>query len=249
MTRARALKQLIRDRAAKTGERYTTARRHILKAVPLARSSELGATSLTAATTCRAAPSTKGGLSDAKSIEKTGHGLAHWFDVLDRFGGVAKGHTALARHLYDEHGVPGWYCQGITVAYERARGVRAQNQRCDGAFEVSVSKVMTATTAQRDQGHHRRADAKAMDRRRRSGARHGVDVRRHRQIIEGLCGPARRPGPLPIQVGRHHRAVLPAAQARQQDVACRPAHQAGGRPGRRGAAPSGRPPSGRSRES
>ncbi|MDO8678523.1 MAG: hypothetical protein Q7R30_08170 [Acidobacteriota bacterium] len=34
MTRARALKQLIRDRAAKTGERYTTARRHILKAVP-----------------------------------------------------------------------------------------------------------------------------------------------------------------------------------------------------------------------
>ena len=67
--------------------------------------------------------------------------------MLDRFGGATKGHTALARHLYDEHGVPGWYCQGITVAYERARGARAQNQRCDGAFEVSVSKVMTATTA------------------------------------------------------------------------------------------------------
>ena len=31
MTRARALKQVIRARAAKTGERYTTARRHILK--------------------------------------------------------------------------------------------------------------------------------------------------------------------------------------------------------------------------
>ena len=30
MTRARALKQVIRERAAKTGERYTTARRHVL---------------------------------------------------------------------------------------------------------------------------------------------------------------------------------------------------------------------------
>ena len=31
MTRARALKQVIRARAAKTGERYTTARRHTLR--------------------------------------------------------------------------------------------------------------------------------------------------------------------------------------------------------------------------
>jgi hypothetical protein len=141
MTRARALKQLIRDRAAKTGERYTTARRHILKAVP---------PRAQAAPPVRPAKpaSTKGGLSDAKAIEKTGHDLAHWFAVLDRFDAVAKGHTAAARHLYDEHGVDGWYAQGITVAYERARGVRAQNQRCDGAFEVSVSKVMTATSAQ-----------------------------------------------------------------------------------------------------
>lgn len=30
MTRARALKEVIRARAAKTGERYTTARRHVL---------------------------------------------------------------------------------------------------------------------------------------------------------------------------------------------------------------------------
>jgi hypothetical protein len=67
--------------------------------------------------------------------------------VLDRLGGPEKGHTALARHLYDHHSVPGWYCQGITVAYERARGVRAVNQRCDGEYEVSVSKVVNATTA------------------------------------------------------------------------------------------------------
>ena len=67
--------------------------------------------------------------------------------MLDRFGGPEKGHTALARHLYEEHAVPGWHSQGITVAYERARGVRGVNQRCDGEYEVSVSKVVNASAA------------------------------------------------------------------------------------------------------
>jgi hypothetical protein len=144
MTRARALKQIIRDRAAKTGERYTTARRQVLKA--------LDRPSIAIVPKPKPAPpvtvvSTKGGMSDAKAREKTGHGIDHWFEVLDRFGAVEKGHTAAANHLYEAHKVDGWYAQGITVAYERARGVRAMNQRCDGAFEVSVSKVMTAKTA------------------------------------------------------------------------------------------------------
>jgi len=137
MTRARALKTIIRARAAKTGERYTTARRHVLKELALRPAP---------AAAPPASPS-KGGLSDAKTREKTGHGLDHWFAVLDRFGGPGKGHTALARHLYDDHGVPGWHSQGITVAYERARGVRNVNQRCDGEYEVSVSKTVHATTA------------------------------------------------------------------------------------------------------
>lgn len=149
MTRARALKAVIRARAAKTGERYTTARRHVLK--DLVPRPELvaspGAKPAAAPDVAPPAATTKGGLSDAKSREKTGHGLDHWFDVLDRFAGVEKGHTASARHLYDDHSVPGWYAQGITVAYERARGVRAVNQRCDGEYEVSVSKVAVTTTA------------------------------------------------------------------------------------------------------
>jgi hypothetical protein len=140
MTRARALKQIIRARAAKTGERYTAARRHVLAELRTA-PPEPRATATTPATSA----TTKGGLSDAKSREKTGRGLDHWFTVLDRFGGVEKGHTALARHLYDGHGVPGWYSQGITVAYERARGARAVNQRCDGEYEVSASKVVKGT--------------------------------------------------------------------------------------------------------
>src|SRR5688500_16342515 len=75
MTRARALKQLIRDRAAKTGERYTTARRHVLRVLPARAPVAPPAPPIRPAKPA----STKGGLSDAKAIEKTGHDLAHWF--------------------------------------------------------------------------------------------------------------------------------------------------------------------------
>ena len=148
MTRARALKAVIRARAVKTGERYTTARRHVLKelAPPAPIAPPAPAPSAPGARPARPAPAAKGTLSDARVREKTGHGLDHWFAVLDAFGGAAKGHTALARHLNADHAVPGWHAQGITVAYERARGVRGINQRCDGEYEVSVSKVVRATT-------------------------------------------------------------------------------------------------------
>ena len=145
MTRARALKQVIRARAAKTGERYTTARRHVLQ--ELNQPAPKPPTSAKA-TVGKQAVSTKGGMSDATSLKKTGHDLAHWFAVLDKFDAIKKGHTKAADHLHSEHGVPGWYCQGITVAYERDRGVRVMNQKCDGKFEVNVSKVMAATPAQ-----------------------------------------------------------------------------------------------------
>lgn len=136
MTRERALKRVIRDRAARTGERYTTARRHVLAS----------RAPTSSAPTAPRAPSdhSSSPVSDEKILEKTGHRLDYWFAQLDRFGAMDKGHTAIARHLYQDHAVPGWHAQGITVAYERARGLRAVNQRLDGAYEVSVSKVMAA---------------------------------------------------------------------------------------------------------
>ena len=141
MTRARALKQVIRARAAKTGERYTTARRHVLNSLQLVTPAEKPAAA-------PAVGATRAGLpSEQKFIAKTGHGFDHWFAVLDRFDAVKKGHTAAARHLYETHGVDGWYAQGITVAYERARGVRQVNQRGDGAYEVSVSKTLAGDAA------------------------------------------------------------------------------------------------------
>lgn len=139
MTEAKKLKQAIRARAAKTGESYTAARRQVLKA----RGKRPPA--LTAAPPAKP-PRTAGarpGLGEASVLAKTGHGYDHWFAVLDAFRAGEKGHTAAARHLRDDLGVPGWHSQGITVAYERARGLRAVNQAA-GGFQVAVSKMVPA---------------------------------------------------------------------------------------------------------
>jgi hypothetical protein len=93
-------------------------------------------------------PGSESPVTDANILKKTGHGLEHWFAVLDAFGAAAKGHTASARHLYEDHGVPGWHTQAITVAYERARGLRTTNQNYAGKFQVSVSRVMPASARQ-----------------------------------------------------------------------------------------------------
>jgi hypothetical protein len=147
MTRARALKEIIRIRAARTGERYTTARRHVLSSLQPRTPNPLTLTPrpVPVVRPLAKAAATRGAVSDEKSLEKTGYDLDHWFEVLDKFGAVEKGHTAAARLLYDVHKVPGWYAQGITVAYERVRGVRGVNQRCDGDYEVSASKVVSAS--------------------------------------------------------------------------------------------------------
>ncbi|MFN8062337.1 MAG: hypothetical protein U0Q12_24510 [Vicinamibacterales bacterium] len=155
MTRARSLKLDIRTRAAKTGERYTTARRHVLeardKASRAARAPMAPDTSGVPAPTTAAAANvvgrarTGGATSDAVARARTGFGLDHWFAVLDTFGATTKGHTDAAAHLRERHGIDGWYAQGITVAYERARGIRVPNQACDGRFQVSASKTMRTT--------------------------------------------------------------------------------------------------------
>jgi hypothetical protein len=135
MTRQKKLKKKVRSRAARSGESYTAARRQVIAARQKRRPAA-------------AAPVpnlTRGAVSAAKVLERTGHGLDHWFSVLDAFGARSQGHTAAARHLSEGHGVDGWYAQGITVAWERLRGVRALNQRVDGSYEVSVSKVVDAT--------------------------------------------------------------------------------------------------------
>ena len=135
MTRDHKLKKAIRARAQKTGESYAAARRQYLKPA-------------TAAPVAPPENKKAGGMTEASARRVTGHGLDHWFAVLDAFSpGGAKGHTAAARHVAHDHGVPGWHAQGITVAWERARGHRAMNQSCTGTFNVSVSRVVPAEVA------------------------------------------------------------------------------------------------------
>lgn len=149
MTRSRTFKSAVRARMSKTGERYTAARRHLLTPHADAGAEVPRNTLPGDKKPGRDVPGDNepgrgvlGGVSDAKVPERTGHNLAYWYDVLDRFGAVERGHTAAARHLREAHGVDAWYSQGITVSYERARGVRAVNQRADGGFEVSVTKLL-----------------------------------------------------------------------------------------------------------
>jgi len=165
MTQQKKLKKAVRARSEKTGESYTSARRQLLlardkktaaakpPAAPEPQSAPPASAApptprSSAAPAPRAAAPTRGATTDEATRKKTGHGLDHWFAVLDAFGAAAKGHTASAAHLYEAHGIPGWYAQGITVAYERARGLREMNQSCAGTFQVSVSKTVPVPVAE-----------------------------------------------------------------------------------------------------
>lgn len=173
MTRARTLKTTIRARMASTGERYTAARRHVIAASaprPAARPAPAYPGPMPTAT------------ANARLVTRSGHDFAHWFAVLEDFGARTKGHTASARHLHDAHGVPGWHAQEITVAWERATGLRAVNQRMDGAYEVSVSKVLPVDVP--------RAAAAVQASTARMAWTSALDAATRRALAGGLHGPA-----------------------------------------------------------
>jgi hypothetical protein len=177
MTQQKKLKKAIRARSRKTGESYTAARRHIVQPRPTP------AAAVSPRAGARAAkPRSHTG--EAGVIKKTGHGYDHWFAVLDAFGAAAKGHTASAAHLFNDHGVPGWHCQMVTVAYERERGLRAMNQSCAGDFQVNVSKVVPVSVAEV-------VDALRSARRRAQWLK-GADTALGRALEAALAGPKPR---------------------------------------------------------
>lgn len=125
MTEQRNLKRRVRERMAKTGERYTAARKHVV--------ADPGEPEPFVADP---------GLADATLVEKTGRSWAEWVSLLDAWGAREREHRDIARHLAQEHGVAGWWAQTITVGYERARGLRAPGQRRGGGFEVNVTRTV-----------------------------------------------------------------------------------------------------------
>ena len=171
MTRNKTTRAAVRVRMAKTGERYTTTRHHLLNAripadappavlappsddapasAPATRPPTDGVTIADAIADASSHPGPAAGdwvespdLSDAAIARGTGERWETWFARLDAWGAAAQSHAAIARHLTDAYGVGGWWAQSITVGYERARGRRRRHQHADG-FAISASKTIAA---------------------------------------------------------------------------------------------------------
>ncbi len=119
MTQQNSLKRRARIRMQKTGERYTTARAQIL-----------------------AAHEAETGVSDDAITKATGRGGEEWLEILDQWGALDRTHKEIATYLMQEHEVPGWWAQSVTVLFERARGLREVGQRADGTYYAGGSKTV-----------------------------------------------------------------------------------------------------------
>jgi hypothetical protein len=126
MTRQKTFKRRVRERMAKTGESYTAARRMLIANGdrPEAAGAEF-----------------EPPVAEERMVEATGRGWQAWFEILDDWNATGHNHTDIARWLMDEHDVPGWYSQSLTVGYEQARGLRAPGQRKDG-FAAGASRTV-----------------------------------------------------------------------------------------------------------
>jgi uncharacterized protein YndB with AHSA1/START domain len=72
---------------------------------------------------------------------RTGRNWQQWFSILDEAGAMKMSHKEMAKYLYGEQGVPGWWCQMIVVRYEQERGLRKKYERPDG-YSVSISQTI-----------------------------------------------------------------------------------------------------------
>lgn len=123
MPKNKDLKRLARSRMKKTGESYTAARAELIKKSKL----DLAE---------------RAGVSDQVVTAKTGRSWEEWVRVLDTRGARSMVHADIAVYLNQEHGVPGWWAQTVTVGYERIRGLRDIGQRRSGEYEAGKSKTL-----------------------------------------------------------------------------------------------------------
>jgi hypothetical protein len=153
MTKQKSFKRRVRARMEKTSESYTAARLQLLAkskpangqrtaeeapAVPQETMADVHVPTATAAETGVKPINT----SDELFLRNTGKLSTEWFALLDAWGGAERKHPQIARWLSEEHGVPGWWAQTITVAYEQASGKRVPGQDADGTFSINASKTV-----------------------------------------------------------------------------------------------------------
>lgn len=85
-------------------------------------------------------------LSDDAIRKGSGKTWDEWVEILDAWGAAEKPHKDIAAYVCGL-GVDGWWAQGVTVGYERIKGLRMHGQRRDGHFEGSVSKTFAVPVA------------------------------------------------------------------------------------------------------
>lgn len=86
-------------------------------------------------------------ISDEAVQSKTGRTWKQWFALLDKAGGKKLDHKSIVALVKAAGGASAWWQQGVTVAYEQARGLRKKNEMVDG-FAASVSRVMPLAAAE-----------------------------------------------------------------------------------------------------
>lgn len=81
-------------------------------------------------------------LKPAKVVAKTGKTLENWFKIIEQFG-EKKGHTAIAKHLKEDHQLTSWWAQSITTRYEFDNDLRKLYERTGKkGFTVTAQKTM-----------------------------------------------------------------------------------------------------------
>jgi hypothetical protein len=92
----------------------------------------------------RSAPRSEPEHTDEVIRENTGRGWDEWREMIDAWPGHERGHAAVAAWLQEEHHVPGWWAQSVTVGWERITGRRLAHQVADGTFTANRSATITA---------------------------------------------------------------------------------------------------------
>lgn len=137
MPKQKGLKRLIRARMEKTGEAYTAARLHVLR-----KSSPAPARAAAPEPEPDPGYAARAGMSDASIAKKTGRVWKEWVALLDREGAAEKPHREIVSFV-SSLGVPDWWSQGVTVGYERIKGLRDRGQRRGGGGLYEATKSRT----------------------------------------------------------------------------------------------------------
>jgi hypothetical protein len=150
MTRQQTFKRRVRDRMAKTGESYTTARRQLLaSAGDLFDEPREDSSAPTTAAPPSAAQRARRQLLERRRAwvgEATGRQMDEWIRLLDQAGARDLTHNQIWRWLAEAGEVAdGSLREAITITYEQEIGRREMGQSCEGDYPASVSRPLKAT--------------------------------------------------------------------------------------------------------